>query len=281
MAEAQNNAAKYKKAKVNLNYKFKQLKVTHGIDTDNWENKAQSLLVSGRTNRPDKADNAARIAKDGGGGDHGLKFKERDYIAELTPFLDRPNVRTRQALENWCASFKSAEAAPTIVTHLIQPTKMNAVINDDFNFDCEDYPALLQTFMRVVVGLMEKFYHKTHPEIHLKKKRVQFTLSCKMINCSEEGYVPAKFIQDSQDVDISTNYVVSVGESPTLRIVYQDLHEDLRPNIVHNIHQDKLTLWHNDRFTHRIEATGKGEAILLSIGLGNIEDTDDLPVFED
>jgi len=287
MAEAHNDAAaRLKKLKAGLKNKKSIQEVSNRINTDKWENKAQSLLQSGRAHRP-----AARPAKDGGAANiAGINFKENNYIADLTQLLDR--VKVRQAFADWCASsFKPDDAAEAVDTDLIPPTKINALINEklvltfDKNlesyFGLKDYPRLLATFLRVVVGLMEKFYQKTEPDKHLKEKGVQFTLSCKMINCSEEGYVPEKFITDSEDIVISTNYVVSVGESPTLRIVYQDLHDEARPNIVHDINQDNLTLWYNDRFTHRIEAKGKGEAILLSIGLGNIEESEYPPVFED
>jgi len=287
MAEAQNNVEKIKRAKHGLTYQFKSLQVKQSMNTDKFENEAQKLLASGRRNRQ-AGGKPAVPAKDGGGANSGLSFKEKGTIADITPLLDRPKVMARAGFANWCASFKPAEASATGETDLIPPTKMNAQINENLKlvFDkelntylnCEDDAALLKVFVQVVVGLMEKFYQQTQPEIRLEHKRAQLILSCKMINSSEEGYKPANFAQDSDNTIISTNYVVSVGESPTLRIVYQDIGDIGKPDIVHDIQQDKLTLWHNDRFTHRIEAKGKGEAILLSIGLVSFED---VPVFDD
>lgn len=276
MAESQKSAGKYKKTARNAFYKFEQAKTTAGRKTDEYANEVQKLYSSGRRNRGANPVVAAPVAKAGGGGKIGLDFSENGQIAKMPSLLDRPNVKARKPLADWCATLKAADAAAEEATDLIKPTKINAQINDKLEliFDKDEnsffkqfdnYPALLEAFMRVVVGVMEKFCQEA-TEIKLIGKRVQLVLSCKMINSSEKGY-QSESKQEPEDVVISTNYLVSVGDSPKLRIVFQDVDNIEKSDITHDLNQDTFTLWHNELYLHRIEAQGAGEAVLLSIGL--------------
>lgn len=255
---------------------FARTKVTSGVDEH--ANKAANLLARGRKNR-----NAVpAAAKNGGGMPAGLTFLGEGPIAEVASFLDP--VQARAGIEEWVRNLRLAETGDA-VTNLIDPTsedsegltKIDIEIGANLQFTFQNLPsyngkpcpALVQEYMRVVVGLMEKFYQQQEGDISLRGRQIQLVLWCQRIESPENGLSPPFTVQGNPDdaIVVSTHYVVSLGNSPTLRIGFQDLVDDAKSDFFHEIRQDSLTLWRNDLLAHRIETEGTGTALLLSIGL--------------
>jgi len=272
------------KAKFNL----MKTKVTSGVD--DYANQVQSLLAQGRRNRV----NAGGAKQQNAGKNLGrrLTFLEEGPIAEVASFLDP--VQLRENMEQWVRKLIPAQVESEIV-NLIDPTNasggltkidinigdslMELTFPESLLFNGEECPLLVKEYMRVIVGLMEKFCQQEEAEMSFLGRSIQLVLCCKLITSSENGLTPPSFDIDGtvdDAVTVSTNYVVSLGESPKLRLGFQDI-GGLNADVTRDINQDKLTIWRNDALAHRIEAEGAGTALLLSIGL---VDPHDLPVFD-
>jgi len=276
MADTKVNLQRAKRDFGKAKFNFMRTKVTSGVD--DYTNEVASLLAKGRRNR-----NVGRPKPSSGGGNNmlGLTMLPQGPIAEITSFLDP--VRTREGLEAWVRKLIPAQISDHI-TRLYDPTsedsrsftKIDVTIRDSLmdlsfsnlpSFNGEPCPALLQEYMRVIVGLMEKFYQQQESDMSFRGRQIQLVLWCELIDSPEEGISPAFKIKGDDTIVICSNYVVSLASSPTLRLHFQDIGDDPKPDFTREIRQDSLTLWRNDTLAHGLEATGAGSAILLSVGL--------------
>jgi len=274
MADTKVNLQRAKRDFGKAKFHFMKTKVTSGVD--DYANQASNLLAKGRRNR-----NVGKPKASSGGGNIGLTMLPQGPIAEINSFLDP--VRTRQGLEDWIRQLIPAQTMDN-VTRLYDPTsqdssgftKIDVEIRDSLmdlsfsnlpSFNGETCPALLQEYMRVIVGLMEKFYQQQESDMSFRGRQIQLVLWCELITSPEEGISPAFNIKGDDTIAICSNYVVSLENSPALRLHFQDVSDDPKPDCFREIKQDSLTLWRNDTLAHGLEARGAGSAIILSVGL--------------